>query len=271
MTNISTAPTIDEYLCKHEGISSPNVVASLQGSDSKLRDEYVVYTAHLDHLGIGEPVNGDKIYNGAMDNASGTARLLEIAKAFVKMSPRPRRSMLFVAVTGEEAGLLGSDYFAHYPTVRKQALAANVNMDGAGVLWPIEDVIPYGAEHSTLIAAVQEAATRLKLGVSPDPVPEGVMFIRSDQYSFVKQEIPAVWPNSGIKSSDPKIKPGEIVVKWMETTYHKPQDDMNQPFDFESGAKYARFCFLLGYLVGQKTERPKWNGGDFFGEHYGSK
>jgi len=205
-----------------------------------------------------------------MDNASGTACLLEIAKAFSKMNPRPRRSMLFIAVTGEEVGMLGSDYFAHYPTVRKQALAANVNMDGAGVLWPIEDVTPYGAEHSTLIAAVQEAATRLKLVVSPDPVPEGVMFIRSDQYSFVKQGIPAVWPNSGVKSSDPKIKPGEIVVKWMETTYHKPQDDMNQPFNFESGAKYARFCFLLGYLVAQKTERPKWNAGDFFGEHYGS-
>ena len=254
----------------YEGINSPNVIASLQGSDPQLRDEYVVYTAHLDHLGIGEPVNGDKIYNGAMDNASGTACLLEIAKAFSKMNPRPRRSMLFIAVTGEEVGMLGSDYFAHYPTVRKQALAANVNMDGAGMLWPIEDVTPYGAEHSTLIAAAQEAATRLKLVVSPDPVPEGVMFIRSDQYSFVKQGIPAVWPNSGVRSNDPKIKPGEIVVKWMETTYHKPQDDMNQPFNFESGAKYARFCFLLGYLVAQKTQRPKWNAGDFFGEHYGS-
>lgn len=255
----------------HQAINSPNVIASLQGIDPQLRDEYVVYTAHLDHLGIGEPVNADKIYNGAMDNASGIACLLEIAKAFVKINPRPRRSILFVAVTGEEADMLGSDYFAHYPTVQKQALAANVNMDGAGVLWPIEDVIPYGADHSTLIAAVQEAATRLKLAVSPDPVPEAVMFIRSDQYSFVKQGIPAVWPNSGIKSSDPKIKPGEVVVKWMETTYHKPQDDMNQPFDFESGAKYARFCFLLGYLVAQKTERPKWNAGDFFGELYWSK
>jgi Zn-dependent M28 family amino/carboxypeptidase len=120
-----------------EDLRSPNVVALLRGSDPPLRNEYVVYTAHSDHLGISEPVNGDNIYNGALDNASGTACLLEIAKAFSRANPRPRRSILFVSVTGEEAGLLGSDYFAHYPTVPKNALVADINMDSAAMLGPL--------------------------------------------------------------------------------------------------------------------------------------
>jgi Zn-dependent M28 family amino/carboxypeptidase len=261
-----------KIVTKLEDIHSPNVVARLQGSDPKLRDEYVVYTAHLDHLGIGEPVNGDKIYNGAMDNASGSASLLEIARAYSQMKPHPRRSILFVSVTGEEEGLLGSDYFAHYPTVAKDGLVANINIDGnLALLWPIEDVVARGSEHSTLGAAAHKAADRLKLDVSPDPVPDLVLFIRSDQYSFVKQGVPSVFASAGIKSSDPKIKPREIATTWRLTNYHKPQDDMSHSFDFESGAKYARHVFLLGYVVAQETEKPTWNPGDFFGEHYGKK
>jgi Peptidase family M28/PA domain len=261
-----------KIVTKLEDIHSPNVVARLQGSDPKLRDEYVVYTAHLDHLGIGEPVNGDKIYNGAMDNASGSASLLEIARAYSQTKPHPRRSILFVSVTGEEEGLLGSDYFAHYPTVAKDGLVANINIDGnLALLWPIEDVVARGSEHSTLGAAAHKAADRLKLDVSPDPVPDLVLFIRSDQYSFVKQGVPSVFASAGIKSSDPKIKPREIATTWRLTNYHKPQDDMSHSFDFESGAKYARYVFLLGYVVAQETEKPTWNPGDFFGEHYGKK
>jgi Peptidase family M28 len=261
-----------KIVTKLEDIHSPNVVARLQGSDPKLRDEYVVYTAHLDHLGIGESVNGDKIYNGAMDNASGSASLLEIARAYSQMKPHPRRSILFVSVTGEEEGLLGSDYFAHYPTVAKDGLVANINIDGnLALLWPIEDVVARGSEHSTLGAAAHKAADRVKLDVSPDPVPDLVLFIRSDQYSFVKQGVPSVFASAGIKSSDPKIKPREIATTWRLSNYHKPSDDMNQPFDFESGAKYARYVFLLGYVVAQETEKPTWNHGDFFGEHYGKK
>jgi hypothetical protein len=257
---------------KFRDLRSPNVVARVIGSDPKLRDEYVAYSAHLDHLGIGQPVNGDRIYNGALDNASGSACLLEIARAYSRMQPRPRRSILFVSVTAEEAGLLGSDYFAHYPTVPKDRLIANINIDGnLALLWPIEDVIARGSEHSTLGITVREAAARLSLDVSPDPFPEQVFFIRSDQYSFVKQGMPSVFPSVGTKSSNPHIKPQQIITKWRQTTYHKPQDDMNQPFDFESGAKYARYIFFLGYLVAQKSEKPTWNPGDFFGEHYGKK
>jgi hypothetical protein len=257
---------------KLEDVKSPNVVGKLEGSDAASKDEYVVYTSHLDHLGIGEPVNGDKIYNGALDNASGSACLLEVARAFRGMNPRPRRSILFVSVTAEEAGLLGSDYFAHYPTVAKSAIVANVNMDEDQMLWPLKDIIPFGAEHSSLDDVVHEAAQRMHLGISPDPMPDEVIFIRSDQYSFVKQGIPAVFPVPGFKSDDAKIDPAKIFAKWEAERYHQVGDDMNQPgLDFEEAARFARFNWLVGYMVAQKTERPTWKKGDFFGEHYGKK
>jgi Peptidase family M28/PA domain len=253
-------------------VKSPNVAAKLEGSDPVLENEYLVYSAHLDHLGIGEPVNGDKIYNGALDNASGCAIMLEVARAFVKMNPRPKRSILFVAVTGEEKGLLGSDYFAHYPTVSKSAVVANVNMDEDVMLWPLRDIIAYGAEHSSLQEVAERAAKRLNLSVSPDPAPEETIFIRSDQYSFVKQGIPAIFPVAGFKSTDPAIDPAAIFKKWEQTRYHAPQDDMQQPgLDFDQAVKYAQFIFLCGWLVTQDAARPQWNAKDFFGEHYGKK
>jgi hypothetical protein len=253
-------------------VKSPNVAAKLEGSDPALKNEYLVYSAHLDHLGIGEPVNGDKIYNGALDNASGCAIMLEVARAFVKMNPRPKRSILFVAVTGEEKGLLGSDYFAHYPTVSKSAVVANVNMDEDVMLWPLRDIIAYGAEHSSLEGVAERAAKRLNLSVSPDPAPEETIFIRSDQYTFVKQGIPSIFPVAGFKSTDPAIDPAAIFKKWEQTKYHAPQDDMQQPgLDFDQAVKYAQFIFLCGWLVTQDAARPKWNAKDFFGEHYGKK
>jgi len=250
-------------------VASRNVVAKLEGSDAALKNECVVYSAHLDHLGIGEPVKGDSIYNGALDNASGSAILLEIARAFSGMKTRPRRSILFLSVTGEEAGLLGSDYFAHYPTVGKSAVVANINMDEDLMLWPLRDIVAFGAEHSSLDAVVKKAAARLQLSESPDPNPEEVVFIRSDQYSFVKQGVPAVFPVPGFKSEDPKIKPAAIFKNWEKTRYHQPQDDMDQPgLDFDAAAKYARFVFLCGWLITEDSQRPQWNKGDFFGEHY---
>ena len=253
-------------------VQSPNVAAKLEGSDPSLKAEYLVYTAHLDHLGIAEPVQGDKIYNGALDNASGSAILLEVARAFSKMNPRPRRSILFVAVTAEEAGLLGSDYFAHYPTVAKSSIAANINVDEDLMLWPLHDIVAFGAEHSSLGAVIKKAAERMHLIESPDPVPEMVVFIRSDQYSFVKQGIPAVMPSPGFTSGDPKLNPPAIMEKWEETRYHQPQDDMDQPgLDFDAAAKFARFAFLCGYLVTEDSQRPTWNKGDFFGDLYGHK
>jgi len=250
-------------------VAGRNVVAKLEGIDPTLKNEYLVYSAHLDHLGIGEPVKGDNIYNGALDNASGSAILLEVARAFSGMKTRSRRSILFLSVTGEEAGLLGSDYFAHYPTVGKTSVVANVNMDEDLMLWPLQDIVAFGAEHSSLDAVVKKAAARLDLSESPDPDPEEVVFIRSDQYSFVKQGIPAIFPVAGFKSDDPKIKPADIFKNWELTRYHQPQDDMDQPgLDFNAAEKYARFVFLCGFLITEDSQRPTWNKGDFFGEHY---
>jgi hypothetical protein len=257
---------------KLDDVKSPNVVAKLEGSDPSLKAEYVVYTAHLDHLGIGAPVDGDSIYNGALDNASGSAILIEMARAFSSMKLRPRRSILFVAVTAEEAGLLGSDYFAHYPTVPKTAIVADVNTDEDPMFWPLADIVAFGAEHSSVEGAIHRACERMHLSQSSDPAPEQVVFIRSDQYSFVKQGIPAVMPTPGVKSSNPNLNPGAIFENWEQTRYHQPQDDMQQPeLDFESAAQFARFVFLTGYFISQDTERPTWNKGDFFGDHYGKK
>ncbi len=249
---------------------SPNVIAKLEGSDPILKGEYIVYTAHLDHLGIGAPVNGDAIYNGALDNASGSATILEVAQAFVKMNPRPRRSILFVSVTGEEAGELGSLYFAHYPTVAKNSIVADINVDEVFLLWPMQDVIAFGAEHSSLESAIRRAAERMHIVESRDPMPEQTVFIRSDQYSFVLQGIPAVMPSPGFKSNNPNVKPFDSAMAWMTNIYHQPQDDMNQPgLDFEAAADFARFTLLTGYYVAQDPQRPTWNKGDFFGDRYG--
>jgi Peptidase family M28 len=257
-------------VAKFEDLTSPNIVAKLEGSDPTLKNEYVVYSAHLDHLGIGPAVKGDSIYNGALDNASGSAALLSLARAFATLNPKPKRSILFVSVTGEEAGLLGSDYFATYPTVPKGALVADINIDEIQMLWPVKDIIAFGAEHSSLQADVAKAAEKLQLVESPDPMPEEVVFIRSDQYSFVKQGVPAVMLSPGFQSADAKFNPMALFKEWEESRYHEPQDDMNQPgLDFDSAAKLVRVAFLCGYYVAQDAQRPTWNKPDFFGDHYG--
>jgi len=253
-------------------IQSSNIVAELKGSDPALRDQYVVYTAHVDHLGICPAVNGDNVCHGALDNASGTSTLIEIARAYASLPQPPRRSVLFVFVTGEEMGLLGSDYFAHFPTVPLKSIVANVNIDGApGVYFPLKDVVALGAEHSTLGDEVAAAAKVMGYDVSPDPMPEEVSFIRSDQYSFVLQGVPAVDIEDGVKSTDPKINGFEVIKKWLVTRYHTPLDNMEQPIDFDAAAKGAVMNFLVGYQVAQHDGAPAWNKGDFFGTTFGPR
>ena len=172
------------FAADHEDVTSANVVAAFPDSDPALRNEYVVDSAHADHLGIGPALDGDSIYNGAMDNAGGCAVLLEVARAFGALPQRPKRTTLFVFVTGEEAGLLGSDYFAHHPTVRHGQIVANLNIDGGTSLTPVDDVIAWGAEHSTLGASVDAAARQTGFSVSADPFPEEGIFARSDQFLF---------------------------------------------------------------------------------------
>ena len=253
-------------------IQSSNIVAELKGSDPALRDQYVVYTAHVDHLGICPAIEGDNVCHGALDNASGTSTVLEIARAFASLPQPPRRSVLFVFVTGEEMGLLGSDYFAHYPTVPLKQIVANVNIDGApGILFPTKDIVALGAEHSTLGDEVASAAKTLGYDISPDPMPEEVFFIRSDQYSFVLQGVPAVNINDGVKAVDPKINALEVTKKWAVTRYHTPLDNMEQPMDFDSAAKSTVINFLIGYQVAQHDVVPAWNKGDFFGTAFGPR
>lgn len=248
-------------------VESPNVAAVLRGSDPRLKDEYVVLSAHLDHLGIEEAESGDNIYNGAYDNASGIAVMLEVANAFARL-PAPRRSILFLAVTGEEEGLNGSDYFARHPTVPIDRIVANTNLDMFLMFHPLRDVIAFGSEHSTLGRAVQEAARRLGLGLSPDPFPEQVLFIRSDHYSFVQQGIPSIFVTGGFQADDPAVDGKAQWVKWMQQFYHQPGDDMSQAIDFGAGVQFAKLNFLISYLVAQDDEAPAWNPGDFFGDRF---
>jgi Zn-dependent M28 family amino/carboxypeptidase len=250
---------------EHSEIESPNVIAILPGSDPKLKDEYVVFSAHLDHLGIGAPVNGDSIYNGAIDNGSGSAGVLEVAHALTAMPKAPRRSILFLFVTGEEEGLLGSDAFAHHPTVPITQIAANVNMDELSCWYDFADIVPQGADHSTIGKVVEDVAHHMNLQISPDPQPDEVFFVRSDQYSFVKQGVPAVAVDSGYKTVDPKLDGKKIQDEWEDKYYHEPNDDMNQPYlDLNAAAKCVRLDMAIGYEIAQQTERPQWNKGDFF-------
>ena len=244
------------------------MAAVLRGSDPRLNQEYVVMSAHLDHLGVGEPVAGDAIYNGAYDNASGVAVLLEVARAFARLPVAPRRSVLFLAVTGEEEGLNGSDFFAHHPTLPIDRVVADTNLDMFLMLHPLRDVIAFGAEHSSLGPTVEEAARRLGIEVSQDPFPEEVLFIRSDHYSFVQQGVPAIFLTGGFKTGDPAVDGRAAWDKWMRETYHHPGDDMSQVIDFAAGAQFAKLNFLISYLVAQNDDAPRWNPGDFFGDKF---
>ena len=253
----------------HRRVDSWNVIARLEGSDPVLRDEHVVYVAHVDHFGIGVEVGGDAIYNGAHDNASGTSIVLEIARAFASLPTRPRRSVLFLIATAEEWGLLGSDYFVENPTVPRSSLVANFSLDMPFLFHPLRDIVPYGAEHSTLAGPVRAASEHLGLAIGPDPIPEQVLFIRSDHFSFVRRGIPALFIKSGFETGDPNLDGGAINTAFRQNLYHTPFDEVDQGFDFEAGAAHARVNFLTGYIIAQETARPAWNQGDFFGELFG--
>ena len=252
------------YQSTYEDVNSYNVVGKVTGSDAKLKNEYVVHSAHLDHLGIGRPVEGDSLYNGAHDNASGVASMLQIANIYSHVKVKPKRSVLFVALTGEELGELGSGYFALKPTVPVKNIVADVNTDMPTIIAPLLSVTALGAEHSSLSKVVDEAAAYMDLIVEPDPEPKENRFVRSDQYSFVKQGIPALHIKYGSRTPDGKNNLNELVGKWRAKYYHKPQDDINGMFDFDAGAKYARLNFLIGYLVANNPVRPEWNKGDIF-------
>ena len=254
---------------KHERITSPNVIGILRGSDPVLSDEYVVYSTHLDHLGTGSQTDGDNIYNGMYDNAIGVSITLEVARTLASLKVKPRRSIMFVAVTGEEHGLLGSDYFAHYPTVPASDIVGSVNIDMPMFLFPMNTVTGYGAEHSSLEKLTTEEALKEGFEYIPDPYPDEVYFIRSDQYSFVRQGIPSVYLAEGIGSSDPSIDGRAVLDTFFGTHYHQPSDDLSQPIVWETAIRFTRAGVRVGYRIAMEDERPSWNEGDFFGDKFG--
>jgi Zn-dependent M28 family amino/carboxypeptidase len=255
----------------HRQLTSPNVIGILRGSDPKLRDEYVVYSAHLDHLGITEPVNGDSINNGALDNGTGVAAIIEIAKAFAALPERPRRSILFLATTGEEKGLKGADYFANNPTVPFESIAADVNIDMLLLLHKTSDVVVFGIDNSDLGDMARAAARDMSLEISTDRAPEEVVFVRSDQYPFIKRGIPAIFVNSGYKAVEAGVDMAEEMRVWRRTRYHMPSDDLQQPIDYEAALLPVELDFRIGLAAANREERPKWKAGDFFGETFGRR
>lgn len=259
-----------------EDITSPNVVAVLPGSDPVLKDEYVVVTAHSDHIGFSNDVRSkDKINNGLMDNAAGVSIMLETARLFAQQAERPKRSILFVAVTGEEKGLLGADYFAHNPTRPIDKLVANVNIDMPVLLYPFADIVAFGANHSSLGATVDTAAAAVGISQSPDPMPEQAIFTRSDHYTLVQKGVPSVFLMTGFTSKDPKQKGGEVWGKFFAKHYHKPTDDkagLTADFGairYDAGATFADINFGITTEVANNPQRPVWLKDSFFGKIFG--
>jgi Zn-dependent M28 family amino/carboxypeptidase len=242
-------------------VTAPNVVGLLPGSDPALADEYVVVSAHLDHLGVGAPIDGDPIYHGAMDNASGVASLLEVARDLAAGGSPPKRSVLFVAVTGEEKGLLGSRYFAENPTVERRAIVADINMDEFLPLYPLRDLTALGETESTLGADVRAVAQAEGYGVLPDGEPDRNLFVRSDQYSFIRVGIPSIALMFG---HAPGSKEDAIVADWNHHRYHAPQDNLTQPVDREAASRFNAYLEALITRIADAPDRPRWLDGSFF-------
>jgi Zn-dependent M28 family amino/carboxypeptidase len=246
-------------------VRSRNVIGKLVGSDPKLRDEYVVYTAHWDHLGKDEKRGGDQIFNGALDNASGTAGLLELAQAFANMAPRPKRSILFLSVTAEEKGLLGARYYAENPLYPLAQTVANINMDGVNQWGKTKDLVVVGTGQSTLEDTLAEAAKEQDRILIDDPEPEKGFYYRSDHFEFAKKGVPALYTNSGEQYIDKpagfaRQKRDEYTAK----DYHKPSDEVKPDWDLSGAVEDLKLLFEVGYRVAQSDQQPQWKDGSEF-------
>jgi hypothetical protein len=255
---------------KLERVTSRNVVGRVAAARNPLASEHVLLTAHLDHLGIGPPKNGDPIYNGAQDNAVGIAAMLEAGRLLMRHASTLNRSVLLVATTAEEKWLRGAQYFAAHPTVPIESIVANVNLDGPIVRGEVTDVIPVGIEHSTLDAVAREAVRMAGFTLTPDPMPDEVLFIRSDQYPLVRAGVPAIFLIAGIHRKDGADGLRDL-RDYFSNTYHLPNDDLNQPIDWPGAAKLAAINFNIAYAIATQKERPAWKPGDFFGDKFGRR
>jgi Zn-dependent M28 family amino/carboxypeptidase len=248
----------------YKSVDSFNLVGALEGSDPKLKAENVVLTAHLDHVGIGQPVAtnpNDRIYNGAMDNGSGSAILLEVARRIKEQEIDHKRTLLLVFVTGEEKGLLGSRYFAKRPTVGKDSIVADVNTDMFLPINPPKRIIVRGMAESDLGDWAKAAVEKGGAKAQPDPAPERNSFIRSDQYSFIREGIPAVVMSIGYEKSSPEE---QNVQRWLKERYHAPSDDLDQPVNFEAAGKYEEILTDLAVAAANAEHRPEWKQTSFF-------
>lgn len=252
-------------------VQSRNIVAILPGSDPALAAQYVVLSAHLDHIGVTPPRPDDKpgtdrINNGALDNAAGIATMLEVARAAAEAPVKPRRSLIFLASTGEEKGLLGADYYARHPSVPITSIVGNVDLDMPLLLYRFTDVTAFGADHSTLGPIVRQAVAPMGLALSPDPMPAEGIFTRSDHYMFVKQGVPAVFLATGYANGGEKAWGA-----FLSGNYHHPGDDMNQPIDWVAGARFAEANYRIMRAMADADAPPLWYRGDFFGDTFAPK
>ncbi len=253
------------YRTETKIIESRNVVAMLAGGDARLKNEAVVLSAHLDHVGVAQGADGDRINNGALDNAGGVATTLEVARMASLAAKKPKRSMLFLMVTAEEKGLVGAEYFARNPTLPRERLVANVNLDMPILTYDFTDVVAFGADRSAIGPAVKRAAARAGVGLAGDPMPEEGLFTRSDHFRFVEVGVPSVFLMTGFANG------GEARFRgFLKDCYHKPCDDLSQPIDYAAGAKFARINYAITRELTDAAQRPTWNRGDFFGTKFGA-
>ena len=242
-------------------VDSTNIVAQIPGTDPTLKTEYVVLSAHIDHVGIGEPINGDRIYNGAMDNGSGSALLLDIARSLKQTHTTLKRSLLLVWVTGEEKGLLGSKYFAEHPTVAPKSMIADINTDMFLPIIPLKILTVYGLAESDLGDRVKQVGDNLTVQIHPDPLPLLNVFIRSDQYNFVRHGVPSLMIDVGAAPGSPDAA---IIKAWRTERYHAPSDDANQPVNLATAAAYEEVIRTLVIEVANDPKRPQWKQDSFF-------
>jgi hypothetical protein len=248
-----------------QDFTSPNVVGVLPGSDPRLSREHIVLMGHLDHLGIDKNAKPgeDNVYNGALDNAAGVATTIEAAREFAESGKAPRRSVLFVAVTGEEYGLLGAGYLAAHPTVPANQIVGLVNLDMPLLLYDFTDVVAFGAEHSTIAKAVATAGASMKVGVAPDPMPEETLFVRSDHYPFVRQGIPSVFLMTGYGNGGQ-----QHWKRFLGSTYHSVKDDVTQAIHWQAGARFADLNYRIARTMADAGQRPLWYRDDYFGDAF---
>ncbi len=246
-------------------MQSRNVIAKLEGSDPQLKDQYMVYTAHWDHLGRDTTKKGDQIFNGALDNASGSAALLELAEAFTKLSPAPRRSILFLSVTAEEKGLLGAKYYAENPLYPLAKTAADINMDGVNQWGRTKDIVVVGLGNSSLDDALQAAAGVQERVLAPDPESEKGFFYRSDHFEFAKQGVPALYTDAGVDFIGKPAGWGQQKRdEYTANDYHKVSDEIKPDWDLSGAVEDLQLLFLVGRAVAQGDNMPVWKPGTEF-------